>query len=240
MEKESDFGSVYKNYSGTVEFKKMSQRRMEWPNHRSRLEKNGKRYICRPMSNDEIESVCMLYWIGIPECKGTNFDFLHHPQDMREMVGDGDSFMKKDWFIYVVEDTATGGLCAGCAVRADRLNMTVWGEVGVVDPHYRQEGIFSDFMAYMDAVFPMTGAEYGLARVATFNTISQHIMERHGWNVCGIFRGGNIMNHGGDDYYRHPIILMEKFFNDGERVTARDMDLTSRSRYIWKAIKSQE
>ncbi len=239
MEKEPEFGSVYKDYSGLCEFKKMSQRRMIWPDHRTKFISGGNNYYCRPMAKDEIEKVCLLYWIGVPECKGTNFDFLHNPPAMREMVGDGDTFMKKDWFIYVAEDMASGALCAACAIRADRLNMTIWGEVGVIDPHYRQKGIFSDFLEYMNEVYPLTGAEYGLAWVATFHTISQHIMERLGWNVCGLFRGGYIMNHRGDDYYRHPIILIEKFFNDGERVTPKEMELTSRSRFILNAIKSQ-
>lgn len=239
MEKGPEFGSIYKDYRGLCQFKKMSQRKMVWPDLRKRFTKEGNEYLCRPMSNDEIEMVCTLYWVGVPECKGTNFDFLHHPLAMREKVGDGGTFMKKDWFIYVVEDIASGALCEACAIRADRLNMTIWGEVGVVDPHYRQRGIFSDFLEYMDEVYDLTGAEYGLAWVATFHTISQQIMERLGWNVCGIFRGGYIMNHGGDDYYRHPIILIDKFFNDGEKVTPREMELTSSSRFIWNAIQSQ-
>ncbi len=240
MSEEEGYGKVYKDYSGLCEFKKMSRRKMVWPDRRKKFSKEGNSYLCRPMSNDEIEMVCDLYRMGVPEYQGTNFHFLHSPKAMREMIGDGDTFMKKDWFIYVAEDVASGALCAGCAIRADRLNMTIWGEVSVIDPHYRKRGLFSDFLAYMNEVFPLTGAEYGLCSVTTFNTISQHIMEQHGWKVCGLFRGGYIMSHGGDDYYRHPVIIIEKFFNDGEKVTAKEMDLTSRSRYILNAIKSQE
>ena len=240
MEKESEFGSLNKDYTGFCEFKKMSRRRIVWPGHQYRFEKDGKSYLCRPMSNDEIERACMLYWIGMPECKGTNFDFLHYPRAMREAVGDGDTFMKKDWFIYVVEGTATGGLCAGSVLRVDRLNQTIWGEISVVDPHYRRKGIFSNLMSFMNEVCSLTGAEYGLGMMPTWHVIQQKVMEEFGWNACGVLRGGYIMNHGGDDYYRHPVILIEKFFNDGERVTAREMEFTSRSRYIWKAIKSQE
>jgi RimJ/RimL family protein N-acetyltransferase len=212
MVRETGFGSVYKDYSGLCEFKKM---------------------------DEEIDEVCALYRIGVPECKGTNFDFLHHPNAMREVVGDGDTFMKRDWFIYVVEDLAAGKLCAGTAIRADRLNMTIWGEVGVIDPQYRQKGLFSDFLDYMNEIWSMTGAEYGLCWVATFHTISQKLMERHGWNVCGLFRGGYIMNHGGDNYYRHPVIMIEKFFNNGEKVTAKELNLTERSQAILDAIQSQ-
>jgi hypothetical protein len=238
MPRKMGHGSVYKDYTGLCEFKKMSQRHMGWPKNQTRFSKDGVEYVCRPMKEDEIDELCALYRIGVPECKGTNFDFLHHPDAMQNAVGVGKTFMKKDWFIHVIEDVAAGKLCGACASRADRLNMTIWGEVGVIDPHYRQRKIFSNLLAYMNEIWPLTGAEYGLCWVATFHTISQKIMERHGWTVCGFFRGGYIMNHGGGKYYRHPVILIEKFFNDGEKVTARHMDLTETSRAILNAIES--
>ena len=235
-----EHGSVYKDYTGLCEFKRMSERHMVWPQHQTRFNKDGGEYVCRPMKNEEVDETCALYRIGVPECKGTHFDFLHHPDAMRNAVGDGDTFMKKDWFIYVMEDVAAGKPCGACASRADRLNMTIWGEVGVIDPEYRQRKIFSDLLAYMNEIWPLTRAEYGLCWVATFHTISQKIMERHGWTVCGFFRGGYIMSHGEDLYYRHPVILVEKFFNDGKRVTAKEMNLTETSRAILKAIESME
>jgi hypothetical protein len=82
MSKEESFGKIYKDYSGLCEFKKMSLRKMVWPDHRKKFNKEGNSFLCRPMSNNEIEMVCDLYRMGVPECQGTNFHFLHHPKAM--------------------------------------------------------------------------------------------------------------------------------------------------------------
>lgn len=236
MEKEFDISKYrpFKDYRGLCKFKSLDDRKISWPN----IEKNilDNKYRLRPLREDEIDQIVDIYRVGFPELYGNTFHGIALWSDsVSNLLRTGQGFMKGDWFVYVVEKIDEKKLVGAMLIRMDKGNMSIHWESGVIHPEYRgTKGLFRSMCIFNDEVAKSSGAEYSSIIVATFHTISQILIKELGWTIRGVFPGFLLSWNHEDKYYRRTIVYFDKFFNNGEELVPKDIELIPEAEMIFK------
>ncbi|MFQ6072645.1 MAG: hypothetical protein ACE5KT_08105 [Methanosarcinales archaeon] len=236
MERELDMSKYkpYKDYRGLCEFRSIKERKMSWPT----MEKyvlDGK-YLIRPLREDEIDEVVEIYRVGFPELYGNTFHGIALWSDtLRKLLETENGFMKGDWSVYVAEKLDEKKLVGAMLIRMDKGNMSIHWESGVIHPDYRgTKGLFRAMCIYNDELSEKSGAEYSSVLAATFHSITQIIFKELGWKIRGVFPGFLLSWNHEDKYYRRSVVIFDKFFNDGEELIPKEMDLIPEAEKIFK------
>lgn len=224
----------YKDYRGLCKFKSIKDKNMSW----SIMEKyvlNGK-YLIRPLRENEIDEVVEIYRIGFPEVYGnTHYEVVLWSDTLKDILGTGNKFMNGDWFLIVVEKLEEKKLIGAMLNSMDKGNMSICWELAAVHPEYRgTKGLFKAMCIYNDELSKKTGAEYASAAASTFHSKSQIILKELGWKVRAVIPGLIAAWNHDNKYYRHPVVYLDKFYNDGKDLVPKEMDLIPEAEKIFK------
>ena len=216
----------YKDYRGQCKFKSMTEKKLVWPKIDKKYILENK-YVLRPIEEDEIEEIVQVYREGLPEVYGNyEFDSILWSDRLSKELQNDKGFMKGDVLSIVAEKLDDQKLVGSVMIKMSHENMSIYLEHGVVRPGYRGQKIFKELCTYCDKIIENTGTEYASALAVTFHSATQKVLESLGWNTRGIFPGAiAIWNHE-DKYYRHSLVYFDKFYNDGEELVPKDMELT--------------
>jgi RimJ/RimL family protein N-acetyltransferase len=227
----------YKDYRGQCKFKSMTEKKMEWPRTDKKYILFNK-YVLRPIKEEEIEEIVRVYREALPEVYGNyEFDSILWPDRLSKELQNEKGFMKGDIFLIVAEKLDEQKLVGSMMMKMNYENMSIYWEHGVVLPEYRGQKIFKEMCLYCDKITENTGTEYASAMAVTFHSASQKILESLGWKIRGIFPGAvAIWNHE-DKYCRHSLIYFDKFYNGGEELVPRDMELTPKIASVSECLR---
>lgn len=224
----------YKDFRGLCSFRSLNDRKMSWP-VMEREVLDGK-FILRPVREYELEEIVEVYRVGYPDVYGKYpSESVLWPDTLRELLGTGDDFMKGDRYLFVAEERNDNRLIGAILPSMDRGNMSVHGALAVIHPDHRgTKGLFRAMLTYMDDLFEKTGAEYGYNPVATFHTKTQIILKELGWKVRGVVPGYYLMWNYEDKYYRQPQVIMDKYYNGGEELVPKEIDLIMEAKKMYE------
>jgi RimJ/RimL family protein N-acetyltransferase len=222
----------YKDYRGTCKFKPMKERKILWP----KIDKKyilGDKYVLRPIEENEIDEIVSIYREGLPEVYN-NFDYdsILWPERLSKELQSGKGFMKGDVILIVAEKLDEKKLVGAAMLKKNEQNMSIYLEHGVVHPEYRRQKIFKEICSFLDKIIENTGAEYASALAVTFHSATQKVLESLGWNTRGIFPGAIVVWNHESNYYRHSLIYFDKFYNSGEELVPKDMELTPKIKSV--------
>jgi hypothetical protein len=235
VEKEFDLTKYepYKDQRGLCKFKSLTERKMSWSTNEKYVS-DGK-YLLRPSSKDEIDEVVEIYRVGFPELYGNTYHgaALWH-DSLLKLLESENGFMKGDWFLYIAEKIDEKKLVGAMLIRMDKGNMSIHWESGVIHPAYRGNKLFREMCIYNDELSEKSGAEYSNVLVATFHPITQKLFKELGWKIRGVFPGFLLSWNHEDKYYRRTVVMFDKFFNDGEELVPKEMELIPETEKIYK------
>lgn len=227
----------YKDYGGQCKFKSIKEKKMVWP----KTDKKyilGNRYVLRPIEEDEIEEIVQVYREGLPEVYGNyEFDSILWFDRLSKELQNENGFMKGDILSIVVEKVDEKKLVGSLMLKKNNQNMSIYWEHGVIHPEYRRQKIFKELCIYCDNITENTGTEYASALSVTFHNVSQKVLESLGWKTRGIFPGAIALWNHEDKYYRHSLIYFDKFYNGGEELVPKDMELTPKIESILECLR---
>ena len=215
----------YKDYRGFCRFKSLEDRKMSWPSMKNYV-LNGK-YLLRPLRENEIDEVVEIYRVGYPELYGnTYYEVVLWPETIRELLESENGFMHGEWFLNVIEKTDEKKLIGAMKFKMDRGNMSINWQSGVIHPDYRGiKGLFRIFCKYSDEFSEKTGAKYGHTLAATIHKKTQIVLKDLGWKIRGVFPGYELVWNHENKYYRHSFVFFDKFYNNGEILVPKEMEL---------------
>ncbi|MCX9073476.1 MAG: hypothetical protein OIN88_02300 [Candidatus Methanoperedens sp.] len=242
MEREFDISKYkpYKDYRGLCRFKSLKEKKMSWP----AMEKyvlDGK-YRLRPLREDEIDEIVEIYRTGYPELFGnTHYEFVLWSETLIKVLNTENGFMEGDWFLNALENVDEKKLVGALLINMDKGNMSVHWQSGVIHPDYRgAKGLFMAMCEYNDEFCEKAGAEYGYMTANTFHIKTQIVLKELGWKIRGIFPGNVCMWNHKDEYYRHSVVFFDKFFNEGEKLVPKEIDLIPEAKKIYKLYEEIE
>lgn len=226
----------YKDYSGQCKFKSMKEKKLIWP----KIDKKyilGGRYILRPIEENEIEEIVQLYREGLPEVYG-NYEFcsILWSERLSKELQDEEGFMKGDLLLIVVEKLDEKKLVGSIMLKKNDQNMSIYWEHGVIHPEYRGQKIFKDLCIFCDKITENTGTEYASGLAVTFHSATQKVLESLGWKTRGIFPGAVALWNHEDKYFRQSLIYFDKFYNGGEELVPKDMELTPKIKAVLECL----
>jgi len=213
-----------KDHRGLCKFKSLKTRKMSWPiNVKIILDGN---YQFRLLRKDEINDVVEIYRVGFPELYGNT---LHGvalwPDTLEELLENEKGFMKGDWCMYVAEKLDEKKIVGVMLNRMDIGNMSIHWDSAVIHPYFRGKGLFKAMCIFNDELSENAGAEYSSIIAATFHPFTQILFKKLGWKIRGVFPGFLLGWNHDDKYYRRSIVMFDKFFNDGEELVPKEMEL---------------
>ena len=221
MQRELDMSKCkpYKDYKGLCKFRSFKEMKMFLP----AIEKYGLegKYLFRPVRQHEIDDVVEIYRVGYPDLYGnTNHHFIFWHDTLLEFLDSN-----KDQLLIVAEKLDEKKLVGAIRIKMDKGNMSIHWEHGVIHPEYRGKKLFREMCVYCDELSEKTGAEYGSIMAATFHIATQKVLKDLGWKVRGILPGSVICWNYEDKYYRHSLVYFDKFFNGGEELVPKRIDM---------------
>ncbi len=227
----------YKDYRGQCKFKSMEDKEMVWSKIDEKYILENK-YVIRPIKEDEIEKIVQVYRKGLPEVYGNcDFDSILYPDRLLKELQDPKGFMKGNLLSIIVEKLDEKKLIGSLMLKMNQDNMSIYWEHGVIHPEYRKQKIFKELCTYCDKITENTGTEYASALAVTFHNITQKVLESLGWKTRGIFPGAiAIWNHE-DKYYRQSFVYFDKFYNGGEELVPKDMELTPKMESVLECLR---
>lgn len=227
----------YKDYRGQCKFKSMAEKKMEWPKADKKHILND-RYILRPIKEDEIEEIVQVYREGLPEVYNNyEFDSILWPDRLSKELQNEKGFMKGDVLLIVAEKLDEQKLVGSTMMKMSYENMSIYWEHGVILPEYRGQKIFKEMCLYCDKITENTGTEYASAKAVTFHSVTQKVLESLGWKTRGIFPGAIALWNHEDKYYRHSLIYFDKFYNGGEELIPKYMELTPKIESVLECLR---
>jgi RimJ/RimL family protein N-acetyltransferase len=216
----------YKDYKGLTKFKSIQNKKMSWPKIEPRYIL-GEQYIIRHLLEHEIDEIVNVYREGYPELySNTEAEVVLYPDSLLEYLNSKDGFMQGKRLMIVIEKKEEKRLVGAVIIKIDPGNMSAFWERGVIHPEYRGNKIFRALLKYCDELTENTGAEYVSATAVTFHSASQKLLEELGWKTRGIFPGAMAIWNHDDNYCRMSVVYFDKFYNGGEELMPKDMELT--------------
>jgi hypothetical protein len=237
LEKINDL-EPFKKYKD-IEFRKLSDREISWkPFNPIRI--LGGDYLIRMLKNDnrDFKKSAKLWRKSFAELYGGPYDFLLCPDEYVNIFGKGNKFLEGEWFLFVIE--YENDLVGASLLHMNAKNMAIEWSLAAIDPSHRNKNLFRPIVEICDEITKNSGAEYACMYAATFHKISQNIAIEIGFTIRGVIPGFILAWNGDDMYYRHPIVFMDKFYNDGEKLSTRDMALSSQAKEVWDLIQRFE
>lgn len=228
----------FKTYEN-IEFRKLSDRDIGWKTFSPRKIR-GDDYLVRPLRDDDNEFIksATLWQRGFSEIYGGPYDFLLYPKKYRGIFGEKMQFLNGEWFSFIVE--YEDNLVGGVLLHMNKKNMSVEWSLATIDPLHRHQHLFRPLVQITDEVTASSGAEYAYIYSATFHKYSQILALERGFTIRGIIPGYILSWITNDSYYRHPIVYMDKFYNGGENMSTREMDLVPPAKELWDLISKFE
>ncbi len=226
----------YKDYRGLCNFKSMKEKKIVWPKINKKYILGGN-YVLRLIEENEIEEIVQVYRESLPEVYGNfEYDSILWPERLSKELKNENGFMKGDVLLIVVEKLNEKKLIGALMLKKSDQNMSIYWEHGAILPEYRGQKIFKDLCIYCDKITEDTGTEYASGLAVTFHNASQKVLESLGWNTRGIFPGAVILWNHEDKYYRQSLIYFDKFYNGGEDLVPKDMELTPKIKTVMQCL----
>jgi hypothetical protein len=227
----------YKDFRGQCKFKSFTEKKMSWPKIENKYILDNK-YILRPIKEDEIEEIVEVYREGYPDVYGNpEYEIVLCSESLLKKLQSDNGFMKGDHLLIVIENLDEKKLVGATGIRMNLGNMSIHWEYGVIHPNYRGKKLFKELSVYLDKISENTGAEYGSMLAVTFHSITQKVLEELGWKTRGIFPGAILTWNYEDKYYRATPIYFDKFYNGGEELSPKEMEITSKVEKVLECLK---
>jgi RimJ/RimL family protein N-acetyltransferase len=226
----------FKVYEG-IETRKINERRMGWVDFKP--QRYGP-FLTRAIKEDkeEFEKTADMFKRSFPELYGTLYDFLLYPEQYPAILGDGEVFLKGEWFLFVTEDGRLNKIISGILFRMIPQNMAIELSVGAHDPEYRVKGLGKFNVRLFDNWMKRCGAEYAYTFLYTAHTASQKMMREAGFVPVGIMPGFIAAWCGNDSYNRASVVYAQKFYNGAEKMVPEGMELTPEAKKLWDVIST--
>jgi RimJ/RimL family protein N-acetyltransferase len=228
----------YKDYRGLTKFKSIKDKKMSWPKIESGSVLSGQ-YVIRPIFEYEIDEIVNVYREGYPELySNTEAEVVLYSDSLLEYLNSKNGFMQGNKLMIVIEKVDEKRLVGAVIIKIDQGNMSAFWERGVIHPSYRGNKIFRALLKYCDELTENTGAEYVSATAVTFHSASQKLLEELGWKTRGIFPGAIAIWNYDDKYCRISMVYFDKFYNGGEELIPKNMELTPKIEAISSCLES--
>lgn len=226
----------FRTYEG-IETRKIKDRKMAWASFETKTYGD---YLMRTIKEDkeEFKKVANLFRKSFPELYGGLYDFLLYPDQYPLILGEGEEFLKGEWYITVTEHK--NNIVAAGLYRMFPRNMAIEWSVGATDPTYREKGMQKFRMKVMDEFIERCGVEYAYGFCATYHKASQENLLSLGFKVVGVIPGFIAGWMDGDSYYRMPVVWMQKFYNRAEKMIPNDEEwiMIPEAKRLWDIISS--
>lgn len=239
MQREFDISKYkpFKDLKGQCKFKSLTERKMSWPKIENKYILDNE-YMLRPIKEDELEKVVEIYREGYPDLYGNpEYDHVLWPDRLLKELQSENGFMKGDRLLIVVEKLDEKKLVGAAIIKIDVGNMSINWRHGVIHPAYRGNKIFKEMSIYLDKISEDTGAEYGTLLAVTFHKATQKVVEELGWKMRGIFPGAVLTWNYEDKYCRGTPVYFDKFYNGGEELVPKEMELTPKIESVLECLK---
>ena len=227
----------YRNYTGQCKFKSIKEKKMSWPIIENKYILNNN-VILRPIKEQEIEEIVQVYREGFPDLYDNNvYDAVLYPERLYKKLQSDNGFMKGDCILIVAEKIDEKKLVGSIILTMNISNMSIHWETGVIHRDYRGYKIFGELLKFADEITEHTGTEYANGTSVTFHSATQKVLESLGWRTRGIFPGAVATWNCDDKYYRQSLIYFDKFYNGGEELVPKDMELSPKMEKIVECLK---
>lgn len=209
-------------------------------------------FIIRPIKNDgeEFKKTADMWRISFPEMYGGLYDFLLYPDQYPIILGEGEEFLKGEWFQIVNEDESTNRIAGGNLMRMFPQNMAIEWSVAAADPDYRRrmrpdlremwesrESRVGLLRLYDDFI-ERCNAEYAYTFLTTAHPATQENALSIGYKMVGIMPGFIAGWMKGAEYYRMPAVWAQKFYNGAEKMVPEEMELVPEAKKLWDVISA--
>jgi hypothetical protein len=226
----------FRVYRG-VETRKIKDRKIGWASFEP--QRYGS-FITRPIRDDreEFQKTADMFRRGFPELYGTAYDFLLYPERYPIILGEGEGFLKGEWFLFIAEEEGSNKIVSGSLMRMLPQNMAIEWSVGARDPDYRMRGLGKFNMKIYDRFTKRCGAEYAYTFMYTAHTASQKLVREIGFVPVGIMPGFIAGWCGDDSYNRISVVWAQKFYNGAEKMVPEEMELIPEAKKLWDIISA--
>jgi hypothetical protein len=227
----------YRNYTGQCKFKSIKEKKMSWPIIEKKYILNNK-VVLRLIKEQEIEEIVQVYREGFPDLYDNNiYDAVLYTERLYNKLQSDNGFMKGDCISIVAEKIDEKKLIGSIILTMNISNMSIHWETGVIHRNYRGYKIFGELLKFADEITEHTGTEYASGTSVTFHSATQKVLESLGWRTRGIFPGAVATWNYEDKYYRQSLIYFDKFYNGGEELVPKDMELSPKMEKIVECLK---